>query len=102
MREHSWGDALVVIDELALRDPVAWKEHLVRPRDLNDAASRAQRLGPGRRAHFERSRTTSRAALSLRRPRNRGWRNFPSRVHSVKSTCATSVGFTQCTPYVRL
>ena len=37
-----------------------------------------------------RSRTTSRAALSSRRPRKRGWRRRPSRVHSVKPTWATS------------
>ena len=36
------------------------------------------------------SRTTSPAALSSRRPRKRGWRRRPSRVHSVKPTWATS------------
>jgi hypothetical protein len=41
------------------------------------------------------SRTTSPGLLSSRRPRNRGCRSLPSRVHSVKAIWATSLGFTQ-------
>jgi hypothetical protein len=40
------------------------------------------------------SRTTSPAALSSRSPRKRGRRSRPSRVHSLKPTCATSRGST--------
>src|SRR6185312_9949197 len=44
-----------------------------------------------------RSRTTSAAFLSSRRPMNDGWRSVPSLVHSVNAISATSDGFTQCT-----
>ena len=54
--------------------------------------------GPRRRSPQGISRTTSAGSLSRRRPWNRGWRNSPSAVHSVKPTWATSRGLTQCTP----
>ena len=40
--------------------------------------------------------TTSSARLSSRSPRYTGWRSLPSSVHSVKRTCATRSGRTQC------
>ena len=45
-----------------------------------------------------RSRTTSAAGLSSRSPLKTGWRSWPSPVHSVKATSATSAGDVQCTP----
>ncbi len=42
------------------------------------------------------SRTTSSARLSSRSPRYTGWRSLLSSVHSVKRTCATRSGRTQC------
>ena len=44
------------------------------------------------------SRTTSSGALSSRSPLKTGWRSWPSPVHSVKATSATSRGSVQCTP----
>src|SRR4029079_3821523 len=41
-------------------------------------------------------RTTAVARLSGRKPRNDGWRNVPSSVHSANDTSATSNGCTQC------
>ena len=49
----------------------------------------------------QRRRTISRAprpALSSRSPLNTGWRSWPSPVHSLKATSATSEGEVQCTP----
>jgi hypothetical protein len=55
MRQHPLADALVVVGEVGLCDPVVRKEQLVRMRDLD-------------RAHDGTSRTTSLAALSSRSP----------------------------------
>src|SRR4030095_14834765 len=41
------------------------------------------------------SRTTWLALLSSRRPRNTGWRSFPSRVHSANFTSQTRRGVVQ-------
>src|SRR5262249_3445790 len=68
-----------------LGDSVGGKEH---PIGMGDIDFGHQRL----------SLTTSTGLLSVRRPRNRGWRSLPSRVHSLNATCATDVGRTQCTP----
>src|SRR5688572_27955945 len=44
------------------------------------------------------SRTTSVAFLSVRKPRNTGWRISAPAVHSVNFTSATSLGLTQGGP----
>ena len=80
VRQHHRRDQVVVGGQLALGDAVVGEEHLVGMRD-----------GHGR------SRTTSRAALSSRRPSSRGWRSLSYGVHSVKATCTTISGRTQCT-----
>ena len=71
-------DRFVVGGQLALGDPVVREQDLLRMRD-HDA-----------------SRTTSRAALSVRTPRNREWRSLPCAVHSMNATCTTTSGVTQC------
>ena len=48
------------------------------------------------RDHYD-SRTTSRAVLSGRMPRSRGWRILPLDVHSMNATCTTTSGLTQQT-----
>ena len=47
---------------------------------------------------FSSSRTMSAAGLSSRSPLNTGCRSWPSPVHSLKATSATSEGDVQCTP----
>src|SRR4029077_92306 len=50
---------------------------------------------PRARANYA-SRTTSAAALSSRKPRKTGARNFWSRVHSANLISATNTGLIQC------
>ena len=78
VRQHDRRDRLVVRRELALGDPVVGEEHLLGMRDHG------------------RSLTTSRAALSVRTPSSRGWRSLSCTVHSMKATCTTISGRTQC------
>ena len=87
VRDHDLGDARVVPGEVQLGQARVREEHPVGVADRDRPASR-----PDGVAH---SRTTSSAALSSRSPRKRGWRRRPSRVHSVKPTCATRRGSTQ-------
>src|SRR5204863_5792725 len=63
--QHHGGNQLVVRGEFALGNAVVGEQNFVGMRD--------QRA----------SRTTSRAALSLRMPRNRGCRSLPNFVHSM-------------------
>src|SRR5699024_7996856 len=92
VRQHHLGDVGVVLGHVRLGDllPVAFEQHLVRPADLH----------AGDRVHgvHRASRTTSRAFLSLRSPRYRGWRSIFAAVHSVNATSATFSGRAQCTP----
>src|SRR5260370_21561308 len=97
MRQYGSSDALVVLHKFPLGDPIIGKENLLRVCYFHGPAT-----GSGGifrfRTHNGRSRTTSRAFLSWRKPRKRGRRNRPSRVHSVKLTCAPTFRLTQCTP----
>src|SRR5688572_1060039 len=77
VREHHGRDRLVISGDLALGDAVVWKQHLFGVSD-----------------HV--SRTTSRGALSKQTPTRRGWRSLPCTVHSIKETCTTISGRTQC------
>ena len=52
----------------------------------------------GRRRRLSSASRTADAGLSKRRPRKRGWRRRPWRVHSVKPTSATSSGSTHVAP----
>src|SRR5205814_157141 len=78
VRQHHRRHRLVVAGQLALGDAVGGEQHL---------------LGVG---DHRLSLTTSRAALSMRRPTRRGWRILPWGVHSMNATCTTISGRTQC------
>src|SRR3954471_14100619 len=78
MRQHVRRNHFVVGGEFALGDSVIGKHHL---------------LGVG---DHDRSRTTSRAVLSSRKPMKRPCRSFPCVVHSMNATCTTTSGLTQC------
>src|SRR5262249_20971275 len=77
VRQHHRRDGCVVLSQLALGDPIVWKELLLRMRD------------------HDCSRTTSRGFLSARMLSSRGCRSFPCTVHSMKPTCTTIPGRTQ-------
>src|SRR5262249_41957438 len=77
-------DALVVVDEVALRVALVGPEHLRRVRDRDRHA-----------------RTHSSGRLSSRRPRKTGWRSFLSSVHSWNEICATSFGASHTVPFSR-
>src|SRR5439155_13884273 len=76
--QHEGRDLLVVSGKLTLGDAVGWEKHLFR---MGDQAV---------------SLTTSRADLSRRTPRKRGWRILPWPVHSMNATWTTTSGRTQC------
>src|SRR5215472_13039820 len=78
VRQHHGSNHLVVRGEFALGNAVVGEQNF-----LGMCDQRA-------------SRTTSRTALSLRMPRNRGCRSLPNFVHSMKPACTTIVGRTQC------
>src|SRR5690625_1826009 len=86
MGQHVRCDAFVVVAKIGLAQVRAREEDFPRIVDLQIHGDCA------------RSRPTSSAALSSRRPRKRGWRNLSSSVHSVKAISATSSGETQWTP----
>src|SRR5262245_13047390 len=77
--EHDGSDRLVIGSQIALGELVVGEQHLL-----------------GMRDHVP-SLTTSRGDLSMRTPSNRGCRSLPCTVHSMKPTCTTSSGRTQCT-----
>src|SRR4029453_3154850 len=72
------GRRLVIGREVPLGDPLVWEHHLLWMSD------------------YWRSRVTSRALLSKRTPRSRGWRSFSFPVHSINPPCTTISGRTQC------
>src|SRR5688572_23579647 len=78
VRQEGRRQRLVIRGELTFADAVTRKEQL---------------FGMGNHGL---SLVTSRAALSSRMPTKRGWRSLPWRVHSMKATCTTSSGRTQC------
>src|SRR5688572_28730600 len=77
MRHHDRRNHLVVLRQLPLGNSVVREQHLL---GVRDHAS---------------SLTTSRAALSVRTPINRGCRSLPCSVHSRNATCTTISGRTQ-------
>ena len=78
VRQHERRDHFVVRRQLALGNSVVGKQNFF-----------------GMRDHHV-SLTTSRGDLSMRTPSNRGWRSLPCTVHSMKATCTTISGRTQC------
>src|SRR5262249_62414458 len=94
MRQYSRGDAAVVIDQVLFSYAVLRKQHF--PRTCNPHLVAADSDDLFWNDHRQPSRTTSFGLLSSRRPRNRGCRNLPLGVHSLKAISATSSGLTQC------
>ena len=92
VRHEHRRDRAVVVDQVALRDPLVGPEDLVEVRELDAALGSAR---PGS------SRCTSRAGLSSRSPWNDGARRCPSCVHSANSTSQTSFGSTHTTSPLR-
>src|SRR4051812_37998055 len=84
MRQHNRGDGLVVRSHFALRNAILREQYLLRVRDHGASLK------------------TSRAALSMRTPSNRGCRSLPCTVHSMNATCTTISGRTQCARFGRL
>src|SRR5205814_5435663 len=78
VRHEQRRDRFVVARQLALGNAVVGEEDFVGVRDHGA------------------SRTTSRASLSKRTPSSRGCRSLPCTVHSMKATCTTICGRTQC------
>src|SRR5262245_38829061 len=78
VRQHDRSDPFIVSRELALGNSIIRKEDLLGVCD-----------------HVV-SLVISQATLSVRTPNNRGCRNLPCVVHSIKATCTTISGRTQC------
>src|SRR3989441_12533841 len=78
MRQHDGRNHLVISGKVAFCNPV------IREQDL---------FGMG---DHHVSLTTSRGDLSWRMPTSREWRSLPCTVHSMKATCTTISGRTQC------
>src|SRR3990172_6760289 len=120
VRQEPRRHAVVVLDEVGLRQALLGPEHLRRVGDGHDAAlvpGGGARGGGGGGGGFcgggggasrgppavpgpdpDVSRTQSAGRLSSRSPTNVGWRIPPSFVHSVKRTSQTSRGSTQWWP----
>src|SRR5215475_14187317 len=94
MWQYPRGDAAVVIDQVLFSYAVLRKQHF--PRTCNPHLVAADSDDLFWNDHRQPSRTTSFGLLSSRRPRNRGCRNLPLGVHSLKAISATSSGLTQC------
>src|SRR5262249_10266628 len=78
MRQHQGRDHLVIGGEFSFRNAVVGEQDFFRMR------------------YHHVSRTTSRGDLSCRMPSSRGWRSLLFAVHSMKPTCTTISGRTQC------
>src|SRR5687767_13196859 len=90
LRHDDRRHRLVIGGQIALRDAVLREQHFVRMRDHDCSLTT---WSPALAGY---SRTMSFACLSKRTPSKRGWRSLSFPVHSMKPTCTTISGRTQC------